>query len=81
MTPGRLCRHGIRKRRRPATKHDAFDISTALTHLRAACSLLRGAGAHHAADYVARAHKSATGAHNHTLRMVDAESYRQEKAQ
>ena len=58
-------RKGARQRRRPVSGSDVRKIVSAIDYLKIARDMLRDAGAHHAATYVARAIKSADGAARH----------------
>ena len=59
-----------KQRNRPVTALDVSDISQARYYLQSARDLLRLSGAHNAANYVARALKSAQGALSNAQRML-----------
>lgn len=66
-TKVRSSRRNPKTRRRAATDFDVERIHVAVQSLKMARNDLREAGAHHAAEYVARAIKSAEGAQRHAF--------------
>ena len=62
----------IRNRNRPVRTHDIARLESAIEWLKGARRQAHDAGAYHAADYIARALKSTSGALNHARRFVGA---------